>query len=358
MGIHGSPTCTMVFGEKGECKGWLLGEEGKGMRAMFQMMNEARVNVGLQGAAAANAAYQFALAFAKDRLQGKAVTSTDGKPISPIVDHPDVRQMLMWQKAISEGTRALIAKAAFFNDVCGATEDPAERELNQGLADLMTPICKACGSDLGFRSIELSVQTLGGYGYTSEYPCEQYLRDTKIASIYEGTNGIQALDLVGRKLPQQGGAPFKNLVGLINQVIEANQSSALLGADVKRLADARDALISAVMTLTDAGKADPIRPILEATGLLEITGQVVIGWLLLEQAAIAAPRLAKICAAKGVAEGDAKALSKLCAEDDDAKYYDGKVKTAQFWARRALPVVRAKAEVITAGDRTPLEISL
>ena len=358
MGIHGSPTCTMVFGEKGECQGWLLGEEGKGMRAMFQMMNEARVNVGLQGAAAANAAYQFALQHAKERVQGKTMPSVPGVPAQPgIVGHPDVRQMLLMQKAIAEGTRALIFRAAFFNDVAGATSDPVERETFQGLADLMTPIAKGCSTDLGFRSVELSVQTLGGYGYTSEYPVEQYLRDTKIASIYEGTNGIQALDLVGRKLPQQGGKPLRDLLGLINQVVEPNLAHPALGADLKRLGDARDALASAAQALAAVGGSDPLKPMLEATPFLELTGQVVVGWLLLEQAVIAYPRLAAICAQKGVAEGDPAALARLCEADEDARFYDGKVKTAQFWARRSLPLVGARAEMVKSADRTALEIT-
>ena len=358
MGIHGSPTCTMVFGEKGECQGWLLGEEGKGMRAMFQMMNEARINVGLQGAAGANAAYQFALQHAKERAQGKTMPSIAGVPAQPgIVGHPDVKQMLLMQKAIGEGTRALIFRSAFFNDVAGATADPAERETSQGLADLLTPIAKGCSTDLGFRSVELSVQTLGGYGYTSEFPVEQYLRDMKIASIYEGTNGIQALDLVGRKLPQSGGKPVRDLLALINQVIEPHLGHPALGADMKRLADARDQFASAALSLAAAGGSDPQKPMLEATGFLELTGQVVIGWLLLEQAAIAYPRLQAICTAKGVAIGDPAALARLCEADEDAKFYDGKVKTAQFWARRSLPLVRARAEMVKGADRSALEIT-
>ena len=358
MGIHGSPTCTMVFGEQGDCQGQLLGEEGKGMRAMFQMMNEARVNVGLQGAAAANAAYQFALQHAKERVQSKTIPVVPGVPEQKgIVGHPDVKQMLLMQKAIGEGTRALIYRSAYFNDLAGATQDAGERETYQGLADLMTPIAKGCSTDLGFRAVELSVQTLGGYGYTSEYPVEQYLRDVKIASIYEGTNGIQALDLVGRKLSQQGGAPIRNLLGLINQVVEPGLAHPVLGADMKRLADARDALAGAAMALAASSASDPLKPMLEATAFLEITGQVVIGWLLLEQAAIAHPRLQAIAEKAGVALGDPAALAKLCEADADARYYDGKVKVAQYWARRSLPLVKARAQMVSGADRTALEIT-
>ena len=360
MGIHGSPTCTMVFGETGDCHGWLLGEEGKGMRAMFQMMNEARVNVGLQGTAAANAAYQYALAFAKERVQGKEVARArdDAAPGATIVHHPDVRRMLMWQKAIAEGTRAMVVRSGFFNDVARFTDDPAERETYQGLADLMTPITKAYASDMGFRSIELSVQTLGGYGYISEYPVEQYLRDAKIASIYEGTNGIQALDLAGRKLGLQGGAPLKALLGMVTKVVETASTQPALAPDGDRLAEARDALADAAGYFARAGTTDPVAPVLEAAPFLEAAGQVVLGWLLLEQATIALPRLAEICARKGVKIDDAAALAALCEADADARFYDGKVKVAQFWARRSLPLVRTRVAMLKAGDRSALEITL
>jgi hypothetical protein len=179
----------------------------------------------------------------------------------------------------------------------------------------------------------------------------------KIASIYEGTNGIQALDLVGRKLPQQGGAPIKNLLGMINKVVEPGLTHPVLGADFKRLADARDALGGAAMALATSGAADPLKPMLEATAFLEITGQVVIGWLLLEQAAIAHPRLSEIAAKAGVSLADPAALAKLCEADADARFYDGKVKVAQYWARRSLPLVKARAQMVSGADRTALEIT-
>ncbi|MBI4950530.1 MAG: acyl-CoA dehydrogenase family protein [Myxococcales bacterium] len=216
MGIHGSPTCTLVFGADGACHGWLLGEEGKGMRAMFQMMNEARISVGLQGAALSNAAYQLALAYARDRKQGKHPAT--GREVN-ILEHPDVKLMLLWQKAIAEGTRALLYRAALYFDLAETAEDPKDKERYQGLLELLTPIAKAFSTDRGYEAITLSIQTLGGYGYLREYGVEQLARDTKIASIYEGTNGIQAMDLVARKVPARGGADFNNLVGLESALV-------------------------------------------------------------------------------------------------------------------------------------------
>jgi len=172
LGIHGSPTCTMVFGSDGKCHGWLLGEEGGGMRAMFQMMNEARISVGLQGVGIGNAAYQAALGYAKERLQGSDIKNFKDPeaPKVPIIKHPDVRMMLLRQKAYCEGMRSMLIFAAYCEDMAGVTKDEAEREKFHGLTEIMTPICKAYCSDMGFRVTEWALQTYGGYGYISEYP--------------------------------------------------------------------------------------------------------------------------------------------------------------------------------------------
>ncbi|MFH1811665.1 MAG: acyl-CoA dehydrogenase [Pseudomonadota bacterium] len=359
MGIHGSPTCTLVFGENGGCHGYLLGEENKGMRAMFQMMNEARISVGLQGAALANAAYQFALNYAKERVQGKHILQMkdDDAPATAIINHPDIRQMLMWQKAWSEGCRALLIRTAAFEDMAAHTQDAAEKDKYQGLVEILTPVCKAYCSDIGFRCTELSLQTLGGYGYIGEYPVEQYLRDNKIASIYEGTNGIQALDLMGRKLPAKGGMNLMTLATFMNELIDANAKHEVLAEDFKLLAEARDALADASMYFASKGAKDPLVPVLNATPYLDLFGQVVLGWLLLEQAALCYPKLKALCADKKVDMADAKALATLCEDNGDAKFYDGKIKVAKFYAARGLSLCRPKAEVLKRGDKTPLAIT-
>ncbi|MBI5511262.1 MAG: acyl-CoA dehydrogenase [Deltaproteobacteria bacterium] len=355
MGIHASPTCALVFGGNGKCHGYLLGEEHKGMRAMFQMMNEARIDVGLQGAALANAAYQLALAFARERKQGKnLVTGKD----ATILEHPDVRHMLMWQKAIAEGCRALLLRTAIFEDLANTSASEEDRNRYNGLVEILTPICKAYASDQGFRSAELSLQTMGGYGYLKEYGVEQYLRDNKIASIYEGTNGIQALDLMGRKLPAKGGADFKSLITLMSELTQKYAKHPTLGPEVGILAQARDVLVDVSMFFAAEGAKKPLLPVLNATVYLDLFGQVVVGWLLIEQATLAMPRLDAILKAKGVSLTDAAALQKLCDADADAKFYAGKVKVAQFYARRALTQCAAKAAVLKAGDQSALEVAL
>ena len=356
MGIHASPTCTLMFGENGACKGWLLGEENKGMRAMFQMMNEARISVGLQGAAIANAAYQFALQYAKERVQSKDLSGKTRGAV-PIIEHPDVKRLLLWQKAIGEGCRALLIRTAFYADCAEASGDDDERKKNHGLVELLTPVCKAYASDMGFRSTELSLQTLGGYGYIAEYPVEQYLRDNKIASIYEGTNGIQALDLVGRKLVKNAPA-FQGLMGTMAKLDGKNADHPVLGKDLAVFAEARGALVAAAMHLAKAGAEDHMVPIANATPFLELFGNVCVGWLLLEQAVLAHPRLQGVCEQANVDPTDGAALATLCADNDEARYYDGKLKVAQFWARQSLAKCRAEADIIMSGDRTLLDVNL
>jgi alkylation response protein AidB-like acyl-CoA dehydrogenase len=357
MGIHASPTCSMVFGANGACWGWLLGNECDGMKLMFQMMNEARVTVGLQGTATANAAYQAALVYARERLQGSDLLKMKDPdaPKVPILNHADVRHMLMWQKAIGEGTRALLYKAAFFDDLAHTTTDK-EKAKYEGLSALLTPVCKAYASDMGFRATELAVQTYGGYGYTQEYPAEQYLRDCKIASIYEGTNGIQAMDLVGRKIGAKGGAHLMALAGEINGFIGKNKDHGVLAPDFARLQAAVGALGDVSMYFAMNGMKDPMTPMLNSTTYLAVFGDVVCGWLLLEQAVVAHAKLKEIGTAKAVDLADAAALKRLVEEDDEARFYDGKVKTAKFWSARVLALVPARVAVIKSGDKTPLEI--
>ena len=199
LGIHGSPTCSLVLGANGACQGFLLGKERHGLLLMFQMMNAARYEVGIQGLGIAAAAYQAALAFARERLQGRSLANREPQAGQvPITEHPDVRRSLLMQSAYCQAMRALVSYTGWCMDMAHITEGE-EHDRWQGLMELFTPVCKAWCTDWGFRVTEWALQTHGGYGYTCEYPAEQYLRDAKIASIYEGTNGIQALDLVGRK---------------------------------------------------------------------------------------------------------------------------------------------------------------
>lgn len=352
-GIHASPTCSLLFGEHGRCQGYLLGEPHKGMRAMFQMMNEARISVGLQGASLANAAYQRALAYARERKQGKNLLT--GKD-AVLLEHPDVRQLLMWQKAIAEGTRALLLRTALFADLAATAPTAPEKAHYDGLVEMLTPICKAYSTDQGYESITRSLQTLGGYGYLKDYGIEQLLRDVKIASIYEGTNGIQAADLVGRKLTARGGADFRSLVAMIEELSRTQATHPVLAEELLVLAQARIALVEATLAFANAGTQDPQIPAVNASSYLDLMGKVVVGFLLLEQAVLAFAQLQTLATAKGLSPTEPQAVAKLCVEDAEASFLYGKIKVAQFFARRALALAPAQAHTLTTGDRSALEM--
>ncbi len=222
IGLNGSATCQMSFGENGACSAELLGEERQGIRIMFQMMNEARIFVAVESLGSASIAYLHALAYAKERLQGSALEEMKNPlaPRVPIIRHPDVRRMLLWMKAHVEGIRMLVYFTALLADRVRSEPDEAARETSRGMIEVLTPICKAYCSDSAFRVTETAVQVYGGYGFCSEYPVEQFMRELKIASICEGTNGIQALDLVGRKLGMKKGLYFMSLLGEMSKTIQ------------------------------------------------------------------------------------------------------------------------------------------
>ncbi len=359
LGIHGSPTCSMVFGQNGNCHGYLLGEPNDGMKAMFQMMNEARVSVGLQGAALANGAYQAALAFAKERLQGSDIREMKNPdaPRVPIIKHADIRMNLLRQKAYAEGCRAIVLYTAYCEDRAKVATDDKTRNTFKGLTEILTPICKAYCSDMGFRVTEWAVQTFGGYGYCSEYPAEQYLRDCKIASIYEGTNGIQAMDLVGRKIGSRGGANLMALVSTVNNYIDANKEHPTLKNLVTALAAARDAWgeVNGFFMGSVAMKKFHI-PLVNATCYLSLCGDFLVGYFLVQQAILAKAKLEEICKGAGVDPNDAKAVSALAKDNPDARYFDAKIKTASYFCSYELPQVRSKANAIKSSDMSALHI--
>ncbi len=355
MGIHASPTCALSFGDNDDCEGWLIGEQCQGIVYMFQMMNEARIYCGVQGSAMANAAYQLALAYAKERVQGAKVTDRDenAKAVT-IIDHPDVRRNLMLCKAWSEGIRALLFESAVYADHARFHPDEERRGVAQDLLDLLTPICKSYATDFGFKVTELAMQIHGGYGYCSEYGVEQLMRDVKIASIYEGTNGIQALDLLGRKMRLKGGGLFMAWVQNINEFLQPNAEHPVLAAEMKLVDDMKNTLASVAFGFGTAAKADPEKAILGATPFLEMFGHIQVATLLLRQAVIAQEKLEAIYADKGAS--DAASQKALIREHDDARFYDGKVKTAKFFAHTVLPHAKALARELTGPDRSALDI--
>jgi alkylation response protein AidB-like acyl-CoA dehydrogenase len=219
LGIHASPTCSMAYGDKGGAIGWLIGEENRGLACMFTMMNNARLNVALQGVAIAERAYQQALAFAQERRQGAALDAPKGSPMSPIIVHPDVRRMLMEMRAKTQGSRAICYLVAAALDRAHRETDPGRRKAASERAALLTPVAKAYATDIGVEVASTGVQVHGGMGFVEETGAAQHLRDARICTIYEGTNGIQAIDLVLRKLPLSGGEAVRALVGEMRGVV-------------------------------------------------------------------------------------------------------------------------------------------
>ena len=357
MGIKGSPTCQLNFGDDNSCLGWIIGEENQGLRYMFKMMNEERINVGLQGLACANASYFEALDYAKERLQFtdlKHLKDPDA-PRSPIINHPDVRRMLMVMKSYLDGLRSLLLTTGYYEDLAKSLADEKQREYYQNFVELLTPVCKAYGSDVGFRLCEIAVQVFGGYGYCQEYPVEQYLRDEKIASLYEGTNGIQALDLLSRKLMMKGGALFAQFAEKLSTFAAENKDHPTLGDYMATLDKAKNTLVDVTRFLGIKAKEKVLDyAFLQATPYLEMFGHVAVYQLLLEQALIAGNKLAKISKEKGL--DGANALREAAESDEEIKFYLGKISSAKFFASYVIPQVGALAQTIKSDDRTALNV--
>ena len=354
MGIHGSPTCSMSLGTKGHCRGLLLGEENKGMMVMFYMMNEARLNVGAQGFLHASIAYLHAVNYARERLQGRDIEK--GKdPQAPqvtIINHPDVRRMLLQMKAYVEGMRSFVYYVAYCFDRQSTAKSSEEKERYGGLIELLTPVIKAYCSERGQFVCEQAIQVHGGYGYTKEYPVEQLYRDCKITSIYEGTNGIQAMDLLGRKLGMNQGAVFMDLVNEINTTIakagkipRLEKSAAAVEKSVNRLEE-----IAMHLGKTTVSK-DLKLAFAFAHPFLEVVGDVIMGWMLLWRSAVALPKLEKL--ADSADEGG---IRPKVAKNKDTAFYDGQLKTAEFFIHSMLPVTMGKMNAIAASNPAAIDI--
>jgi hypothetical protein len=339
MGIHGNSTCQMRMGEDGGCIGYLIGEANQGINYMFQMMNEARIGVGLQGLSLASVAFLNAEAYAKGRVQGTDVESFKdvNAPRVPIIQHPDVRRMLLRQRSIVEGARALIYTAAFCADMAQENPDEDERARYHGYLELLTPVVKAWCTDMGFDATINALQTYGGYGYTADYPVEQYVRDLKVGSIYEGTNGIQALDLLGRKMRMRGGMTFMAWVQRLNEFVSGHEDHAAIGEEVRRFEEVKNDFAETAMFLAQLGMSGNQREaVLNATPFLMMFGHVTVAYLLLEQAAAAHARLAG-------------------ASESDQAFYRNKIRTAKFFVYNVLPEAQSFGRVIKSGDRSALD---
>jgi len=335
MGIHGSATCTMALGSKGQCKGFLLGEENKGMKIMFHMMNEARLGVGFQAFASAAAAYQYAVNYAKERVQGRDLTAGKDPKAEPvaIINHPDVRRMLLWMKAYVEGLRSFIYYTDHAMTHLALAETDTDRQYYQGMIDLFTPLVKAFNAQRAFDVCVQAMQVYGGYGYTKEYPVEQLVRDSKITSIYEGTDGIQAMDLLGRKIVMDGGKAFGNFIKEVQDTIARARQIENLGAMADSVEKAATRLSEVCTNLgKTAASPDVKRAFAHSFPFLEAMGDVIMAWMLLWRAAIASEKLEKASKSK------------------DTPFYHGQVTTAEFFIHTVLPQSVGKMESIDKMD--------
>ncbi len=336
MGIHGNATCVMNYDG---AKGWLIGEPEKGLQAMFIMMNAARLGVGLQGLAQGEVAYQNAVVYARERRQGKALNEAEREPdakADPIIVHPDVRRMLMEARAWNEAGRALILWGAFQVDLARRSQDEQERQQAEDLLGLLTPVIKGYLTDKGFEAAVRAQQVFGGHGYIREHGVEQFVRDARITQIYEGTNGIQAMDLVGRKLAKDGGRAVRTFFQVVgNDIVEAKQAGDPAGA-AGALEPALADLQAATMWLAQHAPADPDNAGAGAYPYMDLMGLVALGWMWLK-----------------IAAASASALNEGA---EDQEFLEAKLTTARFHAQRELPLSSALRRKIEAGADALMKI--
>ncbi len=357
MGLKGSATCQLSFGDNNDCIGELLGEPGKGIMIMFNMMNEERLNVGVQALGLSSAAYLNALAYARQRLQGtdasKKGRSTE---LVQIIKHPDIRRELLWMKSYIEGIRALNYYTALCIDMRNAETDPEKKRFYSGLVEFMTPLCKAYSSDRGYEACTKAIQIYGGYGYCADYPVEQHTRDVKIVSIYEGANGIQAIDLLSRKLPMAGGEVIKHLLKQIEKTIAETSKD----GNIKKYSDivnrAKTKFTEAANFLLDQMKnGKSHEAFLNAYPFLEIAGDMILGWMHLWQLGIAKHRLDQIIKSSGVKNDDER--NRLYLNNKEAAYYAGKIHSSQYFITKVLQMMDGKVSLIMNDEYDALDIA-
>ena len=336
MGIHGNATCVMNYDG---AKGWLVGEPEKGLAAMFIMMNAARLGVGLQGLAQGEVAYQNAASYARERRQSRALKADERDPeakADPIIVHPDVRRMLMEAKAWNEAGRALVLWGALQVDLMRRSPDEAERTQAEDLLGLVTPVIKGYLTDKGFEAAVYAQQVLGGHGYIREHGLEQFVRDARITQIYEGTNGIQAMDLVGRKLPKDGGRAVRAFFELVGRDIAEAKGAGDPAGVAAALAPALQDLQAATMWLAQNGMSDPDNAGAGAYAYMNLMGLVSLGWMWLK-----------------IAAASQRALDEGTQDDP---FHDAKLVTARFYALRELPLSTGLQRKIEAGAETLMRI--
>jgi alkylation response protein AidB-like acyl-CoA dehydrogenase len=336
MGIHGNSTCVMNYDG---AKGWLVGEAEKGLAAMFIMMNAARLGVGLQGLAQGEVAYQNAVTYARERRQGRALhkdAQDQSAKADPLFVHPDVRRMLMEMRAFNQAARALILWGALQVDLSRRAQSEEDRQRADDLVSLLTPVIKGYLTDKGFEATVLAQQIFGGHGYIREHGMEQFVRDARIAQIYEGTNGIQAMDLVGRKLAKDGGRAVRAFFDVLAEDISAARAAGDPAGMAGALEPAVGELQRATMWLAQNGMADPDNAGAGAYPYMQLMGLVALGWMWLKMVQVSGP-----LAANGSAERD---------------FHEAKLVTARFFAERELPLAPALCRRVEAGAESLMKL--
>lgn len=330
MGIHASPTCVMNYEN---AKGYLVGEAHKGLRAMFTMMNEARLYVGVQGLGLAEVAYQNAVAYAKERLQGRDLKGAKypNKKADPLIVHPDVRRMLLTMRSFTEGARALALYTALQLDITKRHEDAAAREEADNFIQCITPILKAYFTDMGFEVTNLGMQIYGGHGYIREYGMEQYVRDARIAQIYEGANGIQALDLVGRKLPKQTGKYLRSFFHPATEFVEMYRNDEQMAEFTKPLYTALKNAQQASLWVAANGMGDPNEAAAVSVEYLRLMAIAVFAYMWAKMA---------LAALKGLKNNAA-----------DKSFYEAKLATSRFFMKKVVPYQYGLLAAIVEGSK-------
>ena len=336
MGIHGNATCVMNYDE---ATGWLIGGENAGLKAMFTMMNEARLGVGLQGLAIGEAAYQSAVAYAKERLQGRALSGPQApnKPADPIIVHPDVRRSLMTMKAFNEAGRALTLWTAIRSDVAHRSGDEADQQAADDALGLMTPIVKGVLTDKGFEHAVMAQQVFGGHGYIEEHGMSQFVRDARIAMIYEGANGIQALDLVGRKLALNEGRAIQAFFKEVGEFCEANRADVKMAPFTKALKKGLNDLQAATLWLMQNAMAKPDNAGAASTDYMHLFGLVALGYMWGQMAKAAQMKLS---------DGAGGSVS----------FYENKIVTGRYFMERVMPETGAHLARISTGADTMMAL--
>ena len=334
MGIHGNSTCVMNYDN---ATGWLIGEENKGLNAMFVMMNEARLGVGMQGLAQSEVAYQNAVAYARERLQGRSLSGAKApdKPADPIIVHPDVRRTLLTIRAFNEAARALVLWSALKSDVAHRSDNAKDRQEADDHMGLLTPVIKGVLTDVGFANSVAAQQMFGGHGYIAEWGMEQFVRDARIAMIYEGANGIQALDLVGRKLPKDGGRAVMALFNEIGGFAKEHGGEEAMKPYVAPLSTALGHLQQATMWLMQNAMGKPENAGAASTDYMHLFGLVIMGYMWARMVKVAQDKMAG---------------------GDSAAHLKTKLVTGKFFMERMLPETAAHLARIQTGAATMMEL--